>query len=273
MDGILENSVLGDGIRVFFFDLDGCIYFGGVLADGANELLALLRAKGVAVGFITNNSRETSAEIRRKLIGMGLAIRDEEIIVTATEGVADYLAERYGASSVKVAGSASLSAAIELRGHRILGWEDRENADLVVVGRDTGFNYVRLQQIVKEALKGARIVGTNSDASHPGSEEELVPETGSLLASVRAIVEDEIESIGKPHPYLYEIGMRAYGASPSECVMVGDNLMTDIVGAARVGMPAIWVGGAASDIYLDSIIAPVISCHKLSDLFGTIVKQ
>ena len=71
------------GTRAFFFDLDGCVYFGRKLADRADDLIGLLRGQGYRIGFITNNSRENAAEIRDKLARMGLRLEDE-LIVSAT---------------------------------------------------------------------------------------------------------------------------------------------------------------------------------------------
>lgn len=229
-----------DGTRALFFDLDGCIYFGRKLAERANDLLDLLRDQGYRIGFITNNSRENAAEIRDKLDEMGLRLQGE-LIVSATEAVADYLRDVYGHVRVKIAGSASLSGAIANAGHRVLDWAQPDRADVIVVGRDTEFDYQRLEQVVNEIALGVRVVSTNPDYSHPGEDGRVVPETGSLLAAVESITGSPIVSIGKPHAWMYELAMRKYGVVPAECVMIGDNLATDIAGAEQNGMKTVWV--------------------------------
>lgn len=45
----------------------------------------------------------------------------------------------------------------------------------------------------------------------------------------------------KPSRYLYRKAMQEFGAKPSESVMIGDQLFTDILGANRSGIEAIWV--------------------------------
>jgi uncharacterized protein len=47
--------------------------------------------------------------------------------------------------------------------------------------------------------------------------------------------------IGKPFPFGFRMGARRLGADASECVMIGDQLFTDIQGAKRAGMKAILV--------------------------------
>jgi HAD superfamily phosphatase (TIGR01668 family) len=45
----------------------------------------------------------------------------------------------------------------------------------------------------------------------------------------------------KPHPEMYLSALKDYGASPDQAVMVGDQLLTDVLGANRSGIDAIWV--------------------------------
>lgn len=266
------NQSVVNKVNTWFFDLDGCVYYGTNLANRANELMGLLRSRGNKIGFITNNSRENAAEIRSKLRRMGLDI-DNETIVSATEAVAVYLTERHAGAAVKVAGSPSLTRELTGRGHRLLDWSDTEVADIVIVGRDTEFDYRRLQQIANEMLQGARVISTNSDYSHPGEAGQVVPETGSLLAAIEAIAGTEAESVGKPHGYLYELAMGAYGVSPSECVMVGDNLSTDIAGAERVGMKSIWIGDPEQRRQGPDSVIPTCTVRNLSELCDLLLQQ
>lgn len=264
-----------NGIRSLFFDLDGCIYFGGKLVERANDLLDLLRGQGYRIGFITNNSRENAAEIRDKLTKMGLRLEDE-LIVTATEAVASYLKDAFGPIAVKTAGSASLNGALTDAGHRVLDWTWPDLADVVVVGRDTEFDYRRLELIVNEVARGARVVSTNPDYSHPGEGGSLVPETGSLLAAVESITGRSALSVGKPHAWLYELAMRHYGVVPAECVMIGDNLATDIAGAEKAGMKTVWVRHAFQprrEGDNGSVIVPTVTVGVLSELYELLLHE
>jgi HAD superfamily hydrolase (TIGR01450 family) len=269
IDRSFEMNRWMNGVGTLFFDLDGCIYFGGKLAERANELLELLRGKGYRIGFITNNSRENAAEIRDKLTKMGLHLEDE-LIINATEAVAAYLGETFGPVAVKTAGSASLIGALLDAGHRVLDWTCPDPADVVVVGRDTEFDYRRLEQIVNEVARVACVVSTNPDYSHPGENGRLVPETGSLLAAVESITGRPALSVGKPNAWLYELAMRKYGVTPAECVMIGDNLATDITGAEQAGMKTVWVRNAFQpkrDGDDKSTVIPTVTVGMLSELY------
>lgn len=46
---------------------------------------------------------------------------------------------------------------------------------------------------------------------------------------------------GKPDPSIFEHALSLLGITADEALMVGDNLMTDILGANRAGIPSVWV--------------------------------
>lgn len=52
---------------------------------------------------------------------------------------------------------------------------------------------------------------------------------------------DFIRGRFKPSPRMYHQALEKYGASPEQAVMVGDQLFTDVWGANRAGIDAIWV--------------------------------
>lgn len=45
----------------------------------------------------------------------------------------------------------------------------------------------------------------------------------------------------KPSTHMYEMALEKYGRTPKEAVMIGDQIMTDVLGANRSGIDAIWV--------------------------------
>jgi HAD superfamily hydrolase (TIGR01450 family) len=229
-------------MEAFLFDLDGCIYYGHAPAEGAEPLLRLLKEEGKRYFFITNNSTETSREISIKLNNMGLPASPGQVI-TATELTGQYIKDHYGIMKVKAAGSEGLRASLERAGHRVLPDDSRETADIVVVGRDTRFTYEKLLWIVEEEIRGAKVIATNPDAYHLGSRYERIPETGALTAAIETITGKKVEYVGKPNPYLFQYAANQYGLSPEACVMVGDNLNTDMLGGIRAGMRTVWVKG------------------------------
>lgn len=46
---------------------------------------------------------------------------------------------------------------------------------------------------------------------------------------------------GKPDPIIFEHALERIGLNKDEVIMVGDNLMTDILGASRAGIKSVWI--------------------------------
>jgi HAD superfamily hydrolase (TIGR01450 family) len=262
--------------QVYFFDLDGCIYHTDQPAPGANEMLALLRSEGKRIGFITNNSRQTATEIADKLERMGFAIPPQEII-TATEATGSYLKDRYGILKVKVVGSSSLERSIGQWGHQVLPLSSSDRADTIVIGRDTEFTFDKLQQVVDQEGESVRVVATNPDFFHPGIGGRRIPETGALTAAIEAIIDKQMEYVGKPDPYLFRYAMRTYGITTQKCVMVGDNLNTDIIGGFQAGMTTVWIKGSFVNRSLDDRIQHLemvdISVEGMEELLSCYQKE
>jgi glycerol-1-phosphatase len=80
---------------------------------------------------------------------------------------------------------------------------------------------------------GARLVGTNEDATYP-TPGRLLPGAGAILAAVATATGVKPEVAGKPHEAIVAlIGQRA----PQATLVVGDRPSTDGLLAARLGLP------------------------------------
>jgi HAD superfamily hydrolase (TIGR01662 family) len=62
-----------------------------------------------------------------------------------------------------------------------------------------------------------------------------------LHGLIAAAISSSAHGFLKPHPSIFEAGLRLVGVQPAEAVMVGDSLMHDIEGARRVGMRGVLV--------------------------------
>lgn len=88
-----EPGVLAEQFDVFLFDLDGVIYLGREPLPGAQETLSWLRSGGKTIRFLTNDPRPTRTQVARRLAGLGVEARAEEV-VTSGWATARYLREK-----------------------------------------------------------------------------------------------------------------------------------------------------------------------------------
>jgi 4-nitrophenyl phosphatase len=108
-------------------------------------------------------------------------------------------------------------------------------ADAVVVGLTRTFTYDRLAQAMAAVRGGARLIGTNEDATYP-TPDGLVPGAGAILAAVATATGVTPEVAGKPHrPTADAIAARAPDGDLR--AMVGDRPSTDGALAVQLGVP------------------------------------
>jgi HAD superfamily hydrolase (TIGR01450 family) len=217
-------------------DLDGTLMREQEAVEGAAELLRACHDRYVVV---SNNSTHTADQLVRRLRTAGLRIEPQRIVL-AGESAVQYLRGRHPHARVLMCASASLRRYALHHGCHLV----EEGADIVMLALDKRFNYGLLERVTHELARGARLVVSNIDATHPGPQGRLVPETGALMQAVLACSgQQPLHVVGKPEPAMFEEGMRRLGMRSDEIVVIGDNPATDALGAVRAGMRYLLVGG------------------------------
>lgn len=235
---------LTDRYRAVLLDLDGVLFRGGRVVPGAPETVRELRTAGKRIVFLTNNSARTPEQVADTLAGLGIEAAPEEVVTSALP-TARLLAESGDgpASTAYVIGREGVRAALARAGVDVLeGSPDR--ADFVVVGWDREVGYEQLRVASVLVRRGARLVATNDDASYPAPGGELWPGAGALLAAVETASGTRATVVGKPHRHLFDEALDRAGTR--EALMVGDRVETDVVGAARAGIDALFVLSGAT---------------------------
>ncbi|MCF6136627.1 HAD-IIA family hydrolase [Pseudalkalibacillus berkeleyi] len=235
----------------YYFDLDGTVYAGNKLMEGASELLKALRQNNKKIVFMTNNSTLNGTNIARKLQSLSVPTHPNQI-VCPTDVAGDYILEYYGHSSVYVIGSNHLTDSVVKAGHTIK--EDTcEACDLVLVGRDLHFTYQKMEDAVIHLQRGAKLIATNMDATHPIHNGERVPETGSIVAAIQRAYAVDPDVIGKPSSYLFDQALERVKLQSDQAVMIGDNPSTDMKGGRNAGLATVLIGQdqTTSDIVVD----------------------
>lgn len=221
--------------KAILLDWDGC---ASVANQPYGATIAFLAHFGDRVAIVSNNSTLLPDDIVGVLARAGIGFPADRVILAGYEAIAT-AARKPGARTL-VLGPPRMRALANRMGLNL----SRKNADLVVLLRDTRFSYARLDRAVDALRLGARLIVANPDKTHPGPNGAVVPETGALLAALAACIDLaalDVEIVGKPSAVLFERACVALGVSTGEAVMIGDNPLTDIVGAAAVGMPSILV--------------------------------
>mgnify|MGYP006272111447 CR=1 FL=1 len=234
--------------RAILADLDGCLISGDRALPGAAAFAA---AAGARLWIVSNNSTDTEDGLASRLAGLGVEAAPGRMALAGVETLRRIRDER-GGCAVALYAAPPIRAFAEALGLRL----DAADPEVVVVARDPGLDLGALATLLGQLHRGAALVATNLDGAHPGRDGAPAPETGALVAAIRAAMpEARPVSLGKPAPDLLRIALMRAGVAPSEALFVGDNDETDGRAAAALGVafrridpargPAALLGGAA----------------------------
>jgi NagD protein len=218
----------------YLLDLDGTVYLGPAPLPGAVEAIGRLRELGSRFVFLSNNPLHRPAAYAEKLRGMGIAVRDEEV-VSSIDALVDYLRERPPARILPIC-EPLLEGILVEAGHELV--RVPLHADAVVLSWDRGFTYDKLHAAYVAIRNGARLIATNADPYCPTPDGGL-PDCGALLAAVETAIGTVAEAVvGKPSVHIARTALDRLGVPAGDVLMVGDRLLTDVALARRAGMVA-----------------------------------
>lgn len=219
----------------FICDMDGVIYHGNKILPGVPEFIQWLKNETKEYLFLTNNSGATPRELHQKLERMGLDVPEENFYTSALATAAFVKAQAPGCSAY-VIGEAGLLNALYDAGITM----NDVNPDYVIVGEGKAYSLDTLTKAVNLVLKGAKLIGANSDVSGP-IENGIAPACKALVAPIEIATGREAYFCGKPNPLMMRTGLKILGCHSDEAVMIGDRMDTDVISGLESGMSTVLV--------------------------------
>lgn len=216
--------------KLMLFDLDGTLYFDGVLYPGVPELIERLRAsKYLEYCFLTNNSTIGPGAYYHKLkrLGLNLSMRN---VGTSAEATCLMLNTLGIGPEIYILGTRKFRAFMQGRGFI----HTYENAKALLIGFDKELTYRKLTEATRLVLRGLPVYASHPDPVCPGP----FPDAGMLIEYFKAAKPGTIIQgiAGKPHKWLVNLLMDRFHVTPDEMVMVGDRVNTDMRFAEAFGM-------------------------------------
>ena len=219
----------------FICDMDGVLYHGNHLLDGAKKFVDWLKSENKEFLFLTNSSERSPKELSQKLARLGIDVGEEHFYTSAL-ATASFVAWQSPGSTVYVIGEAGLINAVYDLG---LSMND-VNPEYVIVGESRTYSYEKIEKAVELVQKGAKLIGTNPDKTGP-TEKGIMPATGALIAPIEIASGRSAYFIGKPNPLMMRSAMKKLGTHRGETVIIGDRMDTDIVAGTEAEIDTVLV--------------------------------
>ena len=260
MEGEISQSL--DGIKAVFLDLDGTIYLGDSLIDGALDFLGRLEERGIKRYFLSNNSSKSVEQYVEKLRDLGIDADKDEVLLS-THDLISWLRKKEVTSTFLV-GTEGMRSMLEEEGIET----SSEQPEFVVLGYDTEISYEKLATASIHLHEGVQLVASHPDMVCPSPRGGL-PDTGAYMSLFKATTGmGPVHVCGKPNKGMILHKVEDLGLKPSECCMVGDRLYTDIEMADRAGVYGILVlsGEASVDDVEEGELRPSLVVDSVAEL-------
>jgi NagD protein len=220
-------------VTALICDIDGVVLHDNRPTPGAHEFVRRLTSDGIPFLFLTNFPSQTPADLRNRFLEAGIDVK-AECFYTAAMATAEFLMDQAGdRKKVFVVGEGALVHSLYEAGFVL----SETDADFVVLGETTAYNFDMIQRAARLVNAGARFIATNPDVAGPNGR----PACGALAAPIERITGKRPFYIGKPNPVMTRAALRYLGVRPEDAWMIGDNMDTDIIAGIQTGMRTILV--------------------------------
>jgi len=248
--------------RLFLLDMDGTIYLGNRLFDWTLPFLEFIDKIGGEYIFFTNNSSKSKSQYLDKLAKMGIAADDSQLVTSTCAAIA-YLGEHHGGQRIFPLGTAAFAAELAASGIEIGG----ECADVLVLAYDTELTYQKIEIACKILRGGAAFIATNPDMVCPGEDGDL-PDCGCIAQMLECATGRRPVYTGKPAPIMPRLALARSKFAPTETLLIGDRLYTDIAcgNAANIDTALVLTGEATLEAAKTSPHQPTFIFNNLLDI-------
>ncbi|BFH69166.1 MAG: TIGR01457 family HAD-type hydrolase [Paenibacillus dendritiformis] len=261
-------------------DLDGTMYHGSAMIEGADALISTLQQLRIPYQFVTNNSSRTPEEVADMLNRLGINAKSQDVL-TSAQAAASYILKKFPGRHVFMIGERGLEQALTDAGVQWTAdveavWN--EEVDIVVQGIDRSLSYAKLEAAAAAVRKGALSILTNPDLMLP-SDRGFSPGAGSIGAAIQAASGVEPVVIGKPSRIIMDAALERLGCRAEEAIVIGDNMMTDMLAGHQAGcrtalvLTGITTAANRMDYQKRSGVNPDMICETLDELRQWFMEQ
>ena len=257
-------------------DLDGTLLRQDEAMPGAAELVAAVRRDQPRFAILSN-STQGPARVESRLLAAGVPVSAKQIWTAAT-AACDYVVAKYRGQAKRpprVFNLATEDVDGLLEGRAELVDPAATQCDAVIVGTPNNARAIddRQRAALRLLRHGAELVGVCADRIFP-SRRGMEFGCGAFCSMLSYASGATPTYCGKPESRFFLELCRRMKAPPERCLLIGDNLEADVLGAKACGIRTILTLGGVTrkqDIEgLNSAMMPDLVVEDLPDLLSSV---
>ena len=215
--------------KLIIFDMDGTVYLGSSLIDGALETFKYLKDHNIDYVFFTNNSSHDLEFYHKKIVNFGIEANLKRNFYSSTEVTIGYLKDR-NIKDIYVIGNKCLKDKLKPHFNLIDKYDESIKVDAVVTGFSTELIYQELRDAcLYLETRDIPFIATNGDYRCPIEDGLYIPDNGGMCEWMRLTTGKKATVMGKPNPEIIDYLAKEFNVKKEEILAVGDRLYTDIL--------------------------------------------
>jgi HAD superfamily hydrolase (TIGR01458 family) len=248
-----------DGVETVLLDLDGTLYVGSRVVEGAPEAVRWLRERGLAVRFCTNTDSVTPAGLAERLGERGFEVAEDELVTPIRVAV-----QVLGGDPEARVLAVAAPGVRELLADRLAGAGERVT-HVLVADPSYGAAYDDLDAAFRAVKDGAELLATQVNRVAVRDDGEHL-DTGGWVRLLEYATGATARVLGKPSPEFFTAPLEALGRAPGTALVVGDDLEADIGGGSAVGAATVLVRTGKGDPRPGAGVEPDAVIDSVADL-------
>ena len=247
-------------IKGFLIDLEGVIYSGDDIIEGAIRTLEKLNTR-FKIRYLTNTTTTSRKLIYQKLKNFKLPLIETDVF-SPSIAVTDYLKNK-DISNIYLLANSNIRSDF----NRFIF--DDQNPQAIILGdiyKD--FNWDNLNKTFELLIKNETILVALHKNRYCKRNNQISLDLGPFVSALEYASSQKAVVIGKPEKTFFDLAISSLGFNKDEIIMIGDDIIADIGGAKSNNIKAIQVktGKYQPKDESNNIIQPDYRIDSIADL-------
>jgi HAD superfamily hydrolase (TIGR01450 family) len=238
---------VAEQFKAVFLDSFGVLKNYKGLIEGVQDTIDALRSKHIVIRVLTNDASRSQHQQVESFYRLGLRNIEEHEIITSGMMAKNFLQQKILSGKIAYLGTENsahyiLQSGLEHIPVRDVDLKQLDDISAFVFLDDEGFDWnTDINKTVNLLRhKNLPVIVANSDKFYPVSKNDVSVATGGIAKLVENMLNKKFIHFGKPDSqmfiYAYDQLSKLGDFSKQEILMVGDTLVTDILGGNKFGV-------------------------------------